>query len=132
MEGLRGVRVVDFTTQIAGPYCTKLFADAGADIIKVESPEGDPLRGWTISGNPVGKTGSPLFRFLNASKRSMTGSHTDANVAALIAEADLVVEDFGPDSGFNRAALLQAHPSLVLLSLSPFGLTGPIRFAPRY
>ena len=125
MEGLRKIRVVDLSSQIAGPYCTKLFADAGADIIKVETSQGDPLRGWTVSGEEVGVSGSPLFQFLNASKRSVVGRPDDAKIEALIAVADLVVEDLGPNASFDRDALRKAHPALVLLSISPFGLTGP-------
>lgn len=125
MQGLQGMRVVDLSTQIAGPYCTKLLADAGAEVIKVEPEGGDPLRHWSATrGHLEGETGA-LFRFLNASKRSLVGGLHDPATQALIAEADLVVEDFGVRDGFDRAALLEANPGLVLLSLSPFGLTGP-------
>ncbi|MDP6977252.1 MAG: CoA transferase [Myxococcota bacterium] len=125
MKGLRGLRVVDLSSEIAGPYCTKLLADAGADVIKVESEAGDSLRTWSATrGRLEGETGA-LFRFLNASKRSVVGEPNDTHVAALLAEADLVVEDFGVGSDFDREALHEHHPGLVLLSLSPFGLTGP-------
>src|SRR5439155_4801988 len=76
---LHGVRVVDRTQQIAGPYCTKLLADAGADVVKVEPPAGDSLRGWGSGG---------LFEYLNASKRSMQGEDS-----ALVEGADLLVAD---------------------------------------
>src|SRR3984957_5641980 len=74
---LEGVRVVDLTTDIAGPYCTKVLADAGADVVKVEPPAGDPLRAW--------RSGA-LFEFLNTSKRSVHGEGHD-----LVAAADLLV-----------------------------------------
>ncbi|MBM4385245.1 MAG: CoA transferase [Deltaproteobacteria bacterium] len=117
MHGLRGVRVVDFTTGIAGPYCTKLFADAGAEVVLVE-PRG------------AASERTPLFRFLHASKRAVTGAPGGAHVADLVASADLVVEDFAASAPLDRAALLARHPSLVLCSISPYGLTGPYASRP--
>jgi len=74
---LAGVRVLDLSTEIAGPYCTKLLADAGADVLKIELPEGDPLRRWSASRTPIaaGEDGV-LFRFLNTSKRGATIDYT--------------------------------------------------------
>ncbi|HEY8120320.1 MAG TPA: CoA transferase [Myxococcota bacterium] len=112
MHGLSGIRVVDFSTGIAGPYCTKLFVDAGAEVVLVEPRGAAALR-------------TPLFRFLHASKRSVTGAPGDAHVAELIAGAELVVEAFGVGAPLDRAALLARDPGLVLCSISPFGLTGP-------
>ena len=125
MNGLRGVRVVDLTSLVAGPYCTKLLADAGAEVIKVEPAAGDPLRSWSATGADLGGNDGALFQFLNASKRSVIGDYDDDTVMALIAEADLLVEDLGPGSRLDRAALRKANPTLVILSLSPYGLTGP-------
>ncbi len=128
-EGLAGIRVVDFSGQIAGPYCSKLFVDGGAEVVKVESPEGDPMRGWSATGVELGGGDSPLFRYLNAGKQSVVGRASDAHVAALLAEADLVVEAHGleGDAGerLDVAALRAAHPSLVVLSITPYGRTGP-------
>ncbi len=129
MVGLKGLRILDFTSGIAGPYCTKLLADAGADVIKIEAPSGDPLRRWSATRGWLEKGDAPLFEFLNTSKRSRVGAPDDADVRALIAEADLLVEDFGPRAPLDRKALRESHPSLVLLSLSPYGLEGP--FADR-
>ena len=70
-HGLRDVRVIDFSSEIAGPYLTKLFADAGADVIKVEAPEGDPLRSWSASGADLEGGDGAFFQFLNTSKRSV-------------------------------------------------------------
>ncbi len=69
---LDGHRVVDLTTGIAGAYATKLLADAGAEVVLVEPPEGHPLRRWSASGSPTGDAG-PLFRFLSAGKASVVG-----------------------------------------------------------
>ena len=72
---LIGCSVVDLSTGIAGVYCTKLLADGGADVVKVEGPEGDPLRRWSGSGAALPEhEDGPLFRFLSASKRSVVAS----------------------------------------------------------
>lgn len=131
---LQGLHVVDATSGIAGAYCAKLLCDAGATVTKVEAPAGDPLRRWRASGEapPEGEDGA-LFQFLNAAKRSIALDLTVAGdrewFLRLAATADLVIEDFGP-SGLQRRglALSQLHarnPRLSLVSLSPWGLTGP-------
>ena len=117
MHGLSGVRVIDFTRGIAGPYCTKLLADARAEVVLVEPRGGASER-------------TPLFRFLHASKRAVTGEPGDARIAELIAGADLVVEDFGAAATLARAELLARRPGLVLCSISPYGLTGPYASRP--
>jgi crotonobetainyl-CoA:carnitine CoA-transferase CaiB-like acyl-CoA transferase len=104
---LHVVRVVDRCSEIAGPYCTKLLADAGADVVKVEPAGGDPLRRWRSGG---------LFEFLSASKRSITGDDGD-----LVAAADILVTDQVEDV----AALRTSDPGLVVVTITPFGLEGP-------
>jgi crotonobetainyl-CoA:carnitine CoA-transferase CaiB-like acyl-CoA transferase len=127
--GLAGIRVLDFSHQIAGPYCSKLLVDGGAEVIKVEPPEGDSLRRWSATGAALGGEDSALFRFLNAGKRSVVGSAADPHVEALLAQADLVIEAHGLESdGGERldvARLRGAHASLVVLSITPYGLVGP-------
>jgi crotonobetainyl-CoA:carnitine CoA-transferase CaiB-like acyl-CoA transferase len=128
-DGLAGLRVVDFSTQIAGPYCSKLMADAGAEVVKVEGEEGDSLRRQCASGAELGRADSALFRYLNAGKRSVRGAPEDAHVAALVAEADLVIEAHGleGDNGarLDPARLRAEHPALVVLSITPYGCRGP-------
>jgi crotonobetainyl-CoA:carnitine CoA-transferase CaiB-like acyl-CoA transferase len=121
---IRGLRVVDLSTEIAGPYCTKLLADGGADVVKVESDEGDPMRSWTASGAKLGDDDGALFRFLNTSKRSVVGELGDGAVDELVAAADLVVESSMP-AGVDVGALHRANPELTVLSISPFGRRGP-------
>jgi crotonobetainyl-CoA:carnitine CoA-transferase CaiB-like acyl-CoA transferase len=117
---LDGMRVVDLSTEIAGPYCTKLLADAGADVVKVEPPEGDPLRAW--------RSGA-LFEFLHTSRRGIVGAPDDASVLDLCAAADVVVESGPP--GLWRSQILEGgslqerNPGLVIVSISPFGQDGP-------
>lgn len=134
-----GLRVVDLSTQISGPYATKLLCDAGAEVIKVEPAAGDPLRRWTASGQdlPPGEDG-PLFEFLNASKRSVVldiESEEDRGVLVdLIATADVVIESFAPGTldrlGLSLSVLQQRNPGLSLVSITPFGQTGPWRDRP--
>lgn len=128
-QGLSGIRVLDFSTQIAGAYATKLLADAGAEVIKIEPEGGDPMRRWSATGADLGEEDSGLFRYLHAGKRSIIGSSRDAPVQALIAEADLVVEALGlaNDTGerLDVAGLRERHPQLTILSITPWGRTGP-------
>jgi crotonobetainyl-CoA:carnitine CoA-transferase CaiB-like acyl-CoA transferase len=117
---LSGLRVVDASTEIAGPYATKLLADAGADVVKAEPEDGDPFRRWTAAGVdlPEGEDAA-LFRFLNTSKRSVMGWPEH-----LLAHADVLVDSSGP-AGLDVAAVRERHPQLVVVSISPFGLDGP-------
>jgi crotonobetainyl-CoA:carnitine CoA-transferase CaiB-like acyl-CoA transferase len=113
---LEGVRVVDLSMEIAGPYCTKLLADAGADVVKVEPPEGDPMRDWASGA---------LFEFLHTSKRLVVAEPADAAVRDLCSRADIVVRN---DVGASEIETLRAgNPALVVVSITPFGLDGPWR-----
>ena len=116
MPALEGFRVVDLTTGIAGPYCTKLFVDAGAEVIKVEAAGGDWLRGWTASGQRPGL----LFEYLNGNKKSAIAD--DEFVGALAPTADLIVEDLGPGVAESTGLLDIGVP---VLSISRFGRGGP-------
>src|SRR5437870_2770797 len=103
---LHDYRIVDRTTEIAGPYCTKLLADAGADVVKVEPRSGDPLRRW--------RSGA-LFEYLNATKRSVTRGD-----GALVSATDVVVTN-DPDDVHLR----DENPALVVVTITPFGCDGP-------
>jgi len=132
---LAGLRVLELASEISGPYCGKLLVDAGATVIKVESPDGgDPLRRWTASGHPLdaGEDGV-LFQFLNASKRGIAidleSAAGRAEVLDFAATADLVIEDLGPGEmtrlGLALDALQARNPGVCLVSISPWGQTGP-------
>ena len=112
---LDGIRVVDLSSEIAGPYCTKMLADAGAEVVKVEPSQGDSMRTWGSGA---------LFEFLNTSKRSVVAEVGDPVVRELCARADIVVESLGPGVA-DDLGLLEANPGLVVVSISPFGHTGP-------
>jgi crotonobetainyl-CoA:carnitine CoA-transferase CaiB-like acyl-CoA transferase len=133
---LAGYTVVDLSTGIAGAYCTKLLADGGADVIKVESPQGDPLRGWSSSGAviPAGTDGA-LFSYLAGSKHSVVAYAELADdiemVHKLLAAADAVVWSMGSKlaehESFGPEAIHSAYPHLTVTSITPFGLSGPWR-----
>jgi crotonobetainyl-CoA:carnitine CoA-transferase CaiB-like acyl-CoA transferase len=133
---LAGYTVVDLSTGIAGAYCTKLLADGGADVIKVESPQGDPLRGWSSSGAviPAGTDGA-LFSYLAGSKHSVVADAELADdiemVHKLLAAADAVVWSTGSKlaehESFGPEAIHSAYPHLTVTSITPFGLSGPWR-----
>ena len=129
---LSDLRVVDLSSGIAGAYCTKLLADAGADVVKVEAPGGDPLRRWSASGAAIadGDDGA-LFSHLAASKRSVVvepGPRLDA-LHEWLRAADVVVWSRGSTvaeaPACSPAELIAAHPHLVIASITPFGLDGP-------
>jgi crotonobetainyl-CoA:carnitine CoA-transferase CaiB-like acyl-CoA transferase len=129
---LHGYTVVDLSTGIAGAYCTKLLSDGGARVIKVESPQGDPLRRWSASGAAFEGDGA-LFQFLAGGKHSVVAESEDtALVHDLLAAADAVVWSRGSAvaESFRPAAIRESHPHLVVTSITPFGLDGPWRDHP--
>lgn len=131
---LQGLRVLDLSTRITGPYATKLFADAGADVVKLESPAGDPLRRWRASDEalPPGETGA-LFQYLNGGKRSVVadlGTEAGRDFALdLAARSDLVVESLGAGVadrlGVGWSAVQERNARCSLVSISPWGGDGP-------
>ncbi len=131
---LSGFVVVDLSTGIAGAYCTKLLADGGAEVIKVETPEGDPLRRWSASGAeiPTGDDGA-LFSFLSSTKQSVIADpDRDGDldeVRALLERADAVVWSRGSRLTSNPAltpeAIRRDAPHLTVTTITPFGLEGP-------
>ena len=137
MEPLNGYVVVDLSTGIAGAYCTKLLADGGATVVKVETPHGDPLRKWSASGAaiPDGEDGA-LFTFLASGKHSVVfdaqNSDDVALLDALLSEADAVVWSRGSDVAEARSPyeIHRVHPHLTFTAITPFGLHGPWRDKP--
>ncbi|MSQ14250.1 MAG: CoA transferase [Dehalococcoidia bacterium] len=134
---LSGIKVLDLTHYIAGPFCTKFFSDFGADVLKVERPgTGDGARrtGPFFHDEPHHEK-SALFLFLNTNKKSMTlNLKTEAGatiIKEMVKEADVLVENFRPgfmDSvGLGYDVLEKINPRLVMTSISNFGQTGPYR-----
>lgn len=134
---LAGVKVIELGTLIAGPFCTRILAEFGAEVIKIETPgEGDPLRSWRKIYE-----GTSLWWYLQArNKQSLT-----LNLKApegveifkkLVAEADIVVENFRPGVleklGIGWQELSSIRPELVMVRLSGFGQTGPMAQQPGF
>lgn len=123
---LSGCTVVDLSVGIAGAYCTKLLADGGAEVVKIEPPEGDPLRRWSASGSATAGDGA-LFSFLAGSKHSVVADPGEGLVDELLAAADVVI--WSPGSvlaeAFTPAVIRERYPHLVVTSITPFGLAGP-------
>ena len=135
MSWLTGVRVLEVGEMVAVPYATKLLADLGADVIKIEPPHGDRARrrGPFPADHPDNPEASGLFLALNTNKRSVVADlRTEVGrnqLAALVAEADIVMHDFGAAEatqvGLDPDQLLANRPELVICALTPFGQTGP-------
>ena len=134
---LAGVRVIEFGTLIAGPFCTRILAEFGAEVIKVEAPgEGDPLRKWRkLYGD------TSLWWYIQArNKKSVTINlkHPDGKdiVRRLVKGADIVVENFRPGVleklGLGWNDLSAINPGLVMVRLSGFGQTGPMAAQPGF
>ncbi len=123
------IRVLDFTTTIAGPHCARLLADLGASVIKIEAAEGDMMR----SRPPMRDGASTTFGQLNAGKQSIVldlkQPAAQEVVRRLLAETDVLVENFRPGVmrrfGLDYAALCEAHPALIYCAISGYGQTGP-------
>jgi crotonobetainyl-CoA:carnitine CoA-transferase CaiB-like acyl-CoA transferase len=133
---LSGLRVIDFTTTIAGPHCTRLLADLGAEVVKIEAPEGDMMR----TRPPMRSGASTSFGQLNAGKKSVALDLKSPDaveaVRRLAATADVVVENFRPGVmrrfGLDYGALRPLKPDLVYCAISGYGQTGPSAELPAY
>lgn len=134
---LTGIRVIDLTRILAGPFCTMLLADMGAEVIKIESPiGGDAIRTQGVIKNGM----SWYFAQFNRNKKSVTlDLYTDegkAKLSALLESADVLVENFRPGvlakMGFDEARLKQLNPKLIVGSVNGYGSTGPYVDRPSF
>ncbi len=128
------LRILDLSSNIAGPYASKLYVDAGAQVTKIEPPGGDPMRRWTASQQDLAADEpSPLFQYLNAGKRSIVLDPRDAQdrarFSAFAERADIVIEDWGAGGlearGLSPEVWLEANPRLTVVRISPWGQVGP-------
>lgn len=133
---LDGIKVLDLSRVLAGPYCTAMLSDLGADVVKVESPRGDDARHL----GPFRDGESVYFALLNRGKRSIAlDLKAESDLATfwqLVDEADVVVENFRPGVtqrlGIGAEALLERNPRVVVASISGFGQAGPLSDRPAY
>ena len=129
MTPLKGIKVLDLSEEISGPFCSMQLSDGGAEVIKVESIDGD----WTRKLGEKIKGESALFLALNRGKKSIALNLQDAKgqeiVRKLAKKADVLIEDFGPgradEIGIGYAQLSEVNPKLVYCAISPFGTVGP-------
>ncbi|MDX1431074.1 MAG: CoA transferase [Gammaproteobacteria bacterium] len=136
MGALDGIRVVDLTRILAGPFCTVLLADMGAEVVKIEPAGGDPVRGQGFMVDGF----SAYFAQFNRNKKSVVlDLYTDdgkAALARLLESADVVVENYRPGvfakMGFDAARLEAINPRLVVASVNGYGSTGPYVDRPSF
>jgi len=129
---LKGVKVLDLSQYIPGPFATRQLADLGAEVIKIEPPDGDPMRKILYQGEDQV---SQIYRHLNRGKKiAFTDLKSESGksiFSELLADANVLLESFRPGVldrlGFDRERLKQINPALVYCSLSGFGQTGPYR-----
>src|SRR5271165_25381 len=135
-SGLGGLRVLDFTTTIAGPHCGRLLADLGADVVKIEAPEGDMMR----TRPPLRDGASTSFGQWTSGKKSIVldlkSPHGAEAARRLVATADVVVENFRPGVmrrfGLDYPAMKEIKPDIVYCAISGYGQTGPSAELPAY
>jgi crotonobetainyl-CoA:carnitine CoA-transferase CaiB-like acyl-CoA transferase len=140
---LAGIRVVDCSTVLAGPYCTMLLGDLGADVVKVEPPEGDATRGWGppwVGDEAAGTRTATYYLAVNRNKRSirldLSGEGGREVLRRLLRGADVVVENHRVGGfarlGFSDEVLRELNPDLIHLAISGFGTRGPDAEKPGY
>ncbi len=129
---LHGVRVIDLSQYAPGPFATRQLADLGADVIKIEPPQGDPMRFFMHRET---HQVSPIYRHLNRGKRicklDLKTEQGKNKLRRLLGDADILLESYRPGVlarlGFDRDHLDQINPRLIHCALSGFGQTGPYR-----
>lgn len=133
---LDGVRVLEFGSLIAGPFCTRVMADFGAEVIKIEPPEGDPLRGWRKVDDGVSLWWSVQGRNKTSKVLNLKEEAARQEVYGLVRDADIIVENFRPGVmeklGFGWDKLSELNPGLVMVRISGFGQSGPYREQPGF
>ena len=134
---LAGIKVIDLTRVLGGPYCTMILSDHGADVIKIEPPQGDEVRDW---GPPFHEGDASYFIGVNRNKRAIaldiSKPDGQAVLLRLLQDADVLIENFKPGSmekwGIGYDTLSQRFPGLIHCRISGFGGDGPLGGLPGY
>jgi len=134
---LTGIRVVDLTRVLGGPYCTQILADHGAEVLKIEPPAGDETRGW---GPPFIEDTAAYFMGVNRNKKGLVADLSTEEgqffLRELLSQADVLIENFKPGTlekwGLGKDALQKAFPQLIHCCISGFGADGPLGGLPGY
>jgi crotonobetainyl-CoA:carnitine CoA-transferase CaiB-like acyl-CoA transferase len=137
MLPLSGIRVVEIGQNLAGPYAGEVLATLGADVVKIERPEGDDARGW---GPPFWQGTAAIFQTVNRNKRSITLDLKDQGsivwLKEYLADADVLLHNMRPGAmeelGLGGEAITGLYPHLIYCALSAFGHKGPMRLTPGY
>lgn len=137
LSALSGLKIVDLSKVLGGPYCTQILADHGAQVIKIEPPAGDETRGW---GAPVREQTSAYFMGVNRNKRGVSLNLADEadrqRLFDLLEGADVLVENYKPGTlerwGLNYEALKERWPRLIHCRISGYGDQGPYAGMPGY
>jgi crotonobetainyl-CoA:carnitine CoA-transferase CaiB-like acyl-CoA transferase len=136
MKSLQGLKVLDFSTTIAGPHCTRMLSDMGAEVVKIESADGETMR----TRPPVRNDCSTVFGAYNVGKKSVALDLKSTKgveaIKKLVAKADVLVENFRPGVmrrlNLDDETLRQLNPKLIYCSISGYGQTGPSAELPAY
>ena len=133
---LDGIRVLELGTTIAGPFCGRLLADFGAEVVKVEPPEGDPIRGAGKLFRGESLYAASILRGKRLIAADLRKPEAQAMVKALVPKCDVVIENFRPGTlekwGLGWAELSRVHPGLVMVRISGYGQDGPYSARPGY
>src|SRR5690606_16618118 len=134
---LTGIRVIDLTRVLGGPYCTQILADHGAEVLKIEPPAGDETRGW---GPPFIDDTAAYFMGVNRNKKGLVADLSTESgqhfLRGLLQHADVLIENFKPGTlekwGLGKDTLHEAFPRLIHCCISGFGADGPLGGLPGY
>ena len=133
---LAGYRVLELGSTVAGPFCGRLFADFGAEVIKVEAADGDPVRTMGSRYRDKSLWAASIFRNKSLIAVDLRKPRGQELIKTLVAKCDFLIENFRPGSleawGLGYAALVKINPSLIMVRISGYGQTGPYRERPGY